>query len=393
MSNFRPFAVSLGNGQVVDQGAAQRQQQLVQEQRNQCFERTLSKGRTAATALGKAATSLVYAVLDVVLDAHKTWSKPSGFQVPVDCGSAPRMQDVEQYLQEHMVTYNKTKISAAEFLSKPGVTAFQALQICYRHAMFGDMTAKSVEETLSRAAGRVSVIIALRLHLLRGGAAETLHNQLAAAAGSAEIPAAWLDELLPLVQHDQGSVWRSCKPPRGGHVSTRQFALNLAQQRPVCGALPTVSKVVGVFGAGPSRRTADGIWQAIQSVCSQDPALRRLLQQLQQVRRTWERQRSFAVAAGREWLCCSIIPPCPCIMPSYLFPAGHGFSSAPCACRQGARNSRSQHRQARQQSWQRSWQQSRNSWQSSRQHSNSGQRLQKLRDSGQRLLKLRHNMR
>ncbi|WIA15636.1 hypothetical protein OEZ85_002263 [Tetradesmus obliquus] len=181
-----------------------------------------------------------------------------------------------------MVTYNKTKISAAEFLSKPGVTAFQALQICYRHAMFGDMTAKSVEETLSRAAGRVSVIIALRLHLLRGGAAETLHNQLAAAGGSAEIPAAWLDELLPLVQHDQGSVWRSCKPPRGGHVSTRQFALNLAQQRPVCGALPTVSKVVGVFGAGPSRRTADGIWQAIQSVCSQDPALRRLLQQLQQ---------------------------------------------------------------------------------------------------------------
>jgi hypothetical protein len=66
MSNFRPFAVSLGNGQVVDQGAAQRQQQLVQEQRNKNFERTLSKGRTAATELGKAATSLVYAVLPVV---------------------------------------------------------------------------------------------------------------------------------------------------------------------------------------------------------------------------------------------------------------------------------------------------------------------------------------
>jgi hypothetical protein len=128
---------------------------------------------------------------------------------------------------------------------------------------------------VTRIAGQVCVIIALKKHLVRQGNAETtLYEQLAAVAGSKEIKAKWLDPLLPIVQHDQSSIWNDCRPSGGGKLSVRLFALKLLQElEPACDALPSVAKVVEAF-AGNSKWS---IVEAKNSVCSQEPALWRLV--------------------------------------------------------------------------------------------------------------------
>jgi hypothetical protein len=266
MSNWTFGAVPVGHGQVVDATAVQRQQQEVVAQRNKEIARCISKAFDAGRLGDKAASSRVYAVHGMVTAAHDPWRRPSGFDVRISNGRAEERMKVEQYLQRKMV-YKGTQMTIADCLSKPDVDdVFSALQWCYREAMFSDVTSDdSARVTVSRIAGQVSVIIALQKHLMpQGDAEKTLHRKLAKVARSAEIPAKWLNVLLPLVQHDQSSIWYDCRR------SVRKFALQLQKLlKPTCGALPSVAKVVEAL-AGSDKCTIE---PAIKKVCSEDREL------------------------------------------------------------------------------------------------------------------------
>jgi hypothetical protein len=212
---------------------------------------------------------------------------------------------IEKYLQETKVNVTANgstrQISAATYLSRNDVNVFQALEMCYRPVMFPNITAAGIKQTLARIAGQVAVLIALQLHLLQEGQPQTLHSQLAAADPNGEIPAVLLDKLLPIVQHDQDSVWRSCKPSKGGPLSTRLFVIKLAKQQPKCDAMRTVAAVVKAYCAAPSKRGTNGITTAIKSVCSNDIALQNLLK----VGPTYDRQRAIIqslLGRGNGWI-------------------------------------------------------------------------------------------
>ncbi|WIA23881.1 hypothetical protein OEZ85_013531 [Tetradesmus obliquus] len=221
------------------------------------------------------------AVVRIVTAPGEAWRDPHDFHVCVGDGDPPRAMQIEKYLEETKVNVTANgstrQISAADYLRRKDVNVFQALEMCYRPVMFPNVTAAGIKQTQARIAGQVAVLIAVQLHLLQEGRPETLHSQLAAAAPNGEIPAVLLDKLLPIVQHDQGSVWHSCKPSNGGPLSTRLFAIKLATQQPRCDAMRTVAAVVKAYCADPSKRGTNGITTAIKSVCGKDIALQNLL--------------------------------------------------------------------------------------------------------------------
>jgi hypothetical protein len=228
----------------------------------------------------QADTSRVYAVHGMFTAVDDPWRKPSGFNVRISNDKAVKIMPVEQYLQQTKVNNKGSLITAAEYLSKPDVNVFSAIQWGYRKAMLPDVTsADSAATVVSRIAGEVCVIIALKKHRVQEGSTKTLHDQLADVAGSAAIPAKWLDPLLPIVQHDQSSIWgdpKKCKPAGGGKPSVRLFALQLQKLKPACNALPSVAKVVEEF-VGNSKWS---IVAAKNHVCSQEPALWHLVKKV-----------------------------------------------------------------------------------------------------------------
>jgi hypothetical protein len=146
-------------------------------------------------AAEQAVTSRLYAVLGMVTAVDDPWRNPKGFSVQDDNCSAPN--EIEQYLQQTDFTYNKIHYTATQFLSMKETSVWEALQLCYREVMFRRVSFKSARQVLHRISQQVSVIIALQKHLVQQG--KTLHDQLADVTGSKEIPAKWLDELLPVV--------------------------------------------------------------------------------------------------------------------------------------------------------------------------------------------------
>jgi hypothetical protein len=261
----------------VDAKAAQTQQQELEAQRSQQVEGWISMAFDAGQKKNQADTSRVYAVHGMFTAVDDPWRKPSGFNVRISNDKAVKIMPVEKYLQQIKVNHKGSLITAAEYLSKPEVDVFSAIQWVYYKAMLPDVTsADSAATVVSRIAGEVCVIIALKKHRVQEGSTETLHDQLAGVARSAAIPAKWLDQLLPIVQHDQGRIWRGCNPPSGGKLSVRIFALQLQKLKPACNALPSVAKVVEEF-AGNSKWS---IVAAKNHVCSQEPALWHLVKKV-----------------------------------------------------------------------------------------------------------------
>jgi hypothetical protein len=256
----------------------QQQQQLPLANGDQLLQLSISKAFIASDIIINAAeSSRLYAVGAIVEAPDEPWRRPKRFSVPISVVNGVMQQiDIEEFLSQ--VVLPDPNMSAAAFLSSDDTDVWQAVHLVYGDLLFREAVS-SRAQTVSRAAKEVSVIFALKRHLVAVGQHVTLHSQLAGVQGqgNGEISPSLLGPLLPVVQHDLSTIWARCTPPGGGKRSVRIFSLELLQVQEQYDLLPTVAKVVASFAAA-GRYDGPGMVAARQAVCSSDPATKGILE-------------------------------------------------------------------------------------------------------------------